>query len=108
MHYFVYILYSESIDKYYVGKSEYPENRLTYHNSDSNKIWTKRGKPWESKTTIEFENEAQATKAERFIKNQKSRTFIEKIISEGWDPDASGRVLGSSPLPVPRNREGGA
>ncbi|MEQ8625399.1 MAG: GIY-YIG nuclease family protein [Vicingaceae bacterium] len=84
MPYFVYILYSERIDKYYVGKSENPNNRLNYHNSDNNRIWTKRGKPWESKTSIEFENEAQATKAERFIKKQKSRKFIEKIISEGW------------------------
>ena len=84
MPYFVYILYSKSIDKYYAGKSENPTIRLNYHNSDSNKIWTKRGKPWESKTSIEFENEAQATKAERFIKKQKSRMFIEKIVSKGW------------------------
>ena len=84
MPYFVYILYSGRIDKYYVGKSENPTNRLNYHNSEANNIWTKRGKPWESKTTIEFENEAQATKAERFIKKQKSRMFIEKVISKGW------------------------
>ena len=84
MPYFVYLLYSERIDKYYVGKSENPANRLNYHNSEVNNIWTKRGKPWESKTTIEFENEAQASKAERFIKKQKSRKFIEKIINEGW------------------------
>jgi len=82
---FVYILYSQTIDKYYVGKSEIVENRLNYHNSDSNKIWTKRGKPWELKKAIEFENSTLASKAERFIKKQKSRIFIERIISEGWN-----------------------
>ena len=85
MGYFVYILYSESIDKYYIGKTENLENRLNYHNSSSNKIWTKRGKKWKLIKSIEFKNSTLASKAERFIKKQKSRKFIQKIINEGWN-----------------------
>jgi len=84
MPYYVYILFSESTDKYYVGKTENPENRLTYHNSEFNRIWTNRGKPWKLVKLIEFENSTLSSKAERFIKKQKSRKFIEDIVGFGW------------------------
>jgi putative endonuclease len=76
MSYFVYILYSEKIDKYYVGKTENPKVRLEFHNSDHNRIWTKRGQPWKIVKLIEFENSTLSSKSERFIKKQKSRKFI--------------------------------
>lgn len=76
MSYFVYILYSEKIDKYYVGKTENPKVRLEFHNSDLNRIWTKRGQPWKIVKLIEFENSTLSSKSERFIKKQKSRKFI--------------------------------
>lgn len=76
MSYFVYILYSEKIDKYYVGKTENQKVRLEFHNSDLNRIWTKRGQPWEIVKLIEFENSTLSSKSERFIKKQKSRKFI--------------------------------
>lgn len=41
MEHYVYILYSPGIDKYYVGKSANPTERLKFHNSDLNKIWTR-------------------------------------------------------------------
>ncbi|KAA3649517.1 MAG: hypothetical protein DWP98_07110 [Bacteroidetes bacterium] len=50
MGHFVYIIYSESIDKYYVGKTKSVQNRLKFHNSKLNKIWSKKGKPWILKT----------------------------------------------------------
>jgi len=76
MSYFVYILYSEKIDKYYVGKTENPKVRLEFHNSDLNRRWTKRGQPWEIVKLIEFENSTLSSKSERFIKKQRSRKFI--------------------------------
>ncbi len=82
---FVYILYSKSIDKYYVGKTENPDKRLEFHNSEFNKIWTKIGQPWDLIKVIEFENSTLSSKAEIYIKRQKSRKLIEKIISVGWD-----------------------
>ncbi len=85
MAHYVYILYSETIDRYYVGKSDNPLERLNFHNSEFNKIWTKRGQPWVSKKVIPFENSTLASKAEIFIKKQKSSVFIQKIIREGWN-----------------------
>jgi putative endonuclease len=84
MGHYVYILHSASIDKYYVGYSTSPENRLGFHNSFLNSIWTSRGQPWEMKKTIVFDSSQAALRCERFIKKQKSRKFIEGIIRDGW------------------------
>ncbi len=77
--YYIYILYSKTIDKYYIGSTSNVENRLAFHNSARNKIWSKRGQPWENVFEQEFESKKQALKAEGFIKNQKSRKFIQKF-----------------------------
>ena len=78
--YFVYILHSKSINKFYVGYSENPDKRLEFHNSELNKIWSTKGKPWELKSTFSFQNKTDALKAEKFIKKQKSTKFIQAII----------------------------
>ena len=83
MH-FLYFLYSPSIDKYYVGQSAKVEERLSYHNSDENSIWTKRGKPWILVAQFVFPTKKDALIAERFIKNQKSRKLIANITKEGY------------------------
>ncbi len=82
---YVYILYSETIDKYYVGQTEDTEKRLSFHNDpEKNNIWTQRGIPWVLKISIAFPSRTEAIKAERFIKSQKSRKFIREIILNGW------------------------
>ncbi|MFA4839986.1 MAG: GIY-YIG nuclease family protein [Candidatus Neomarinimicrobiota bacterium] len=78
-NYSLYILYSEKIDQYYVGISSDPENRLFYHNLGK-KGWTKRGVPWKLVFTKSYPFKESAGKAERYIKSQKSKTFICKII----------------------------
>ena len=80
MKYFVYILYSKKLDKYYIGTSHDPEKRLKYHNIGK-KGWTKRGIPWELAFQKEFRDKLTAMKEERQIKNQKSKKYIEKLIS---------------------------
>ena len=83
MSHYIYILYSNKIDKYYVGYSQDPEKRLTFHNSEYNKIWSKRGQPWESKVVIEFSDKKAALQAEKFVKRQKSIDYIKKVIQAG-------------------------
>ena len=78
--YFVYILYSEKLSKYYVGSSEYPKLRLNYHNLGK-KGWTQKGVPWKLVFKKEFETKRIARQKENFIKRQKSGIFIEKLIS---------------------------
>ncbi|WP_188467353.1 GIY-YIG nuclease family protein [Marivirga lumbricoides] len=50
--YYVYILFSVKINRYYIGYSQNPLKRLEFHNSEFNKIWSRRGQPWQLKTTI--------------------------------------------------------
>jgi putative endonuclease len=76
MTYFVYIIYSVSIDRYYVGYSANPWNRLNQHNSNTKDKYTGRATDWILKSTFEVENEAVAIHLERFIKKQKSRNLI--------------------------------
>ena len=82
--YYTYILYSEKIDKYYIGYTSNLENRLEFHNSEKNKIWSKRGQPWEIVFSHKFETSTEAISLERLIKKQKSRSFIAKLIKCGW------------------------
>ncbi len=82
--YWVYILYSEKIDKYYIGSTSNLQNRVEFHNSAKNKIWSKRGQPWEIVFEHVFESKKDALKAEKFIKKQKSRKFIQKLVNDGW------------------------
>jgi putative endonuclease len=80
MSHHLYILYSTKINKYYIGYSSNPDRRLGEHNSSENKNWTQRGQPWELKVTISYETESVAKKAERRLKNLKSRKVIEQVI----------------------------
>ncbi|NOX88437.1 MAG: GIY-YIG nuclease family protein [Calditrichaeota bacterium] len=76
----MYILYSSKIDHYYVGISGSPEKRLQSHN-EYPKGWTVRGVPWELVFQKVFPDRATAHYWERFIKKQKSRSLIEKVIA---------------------------
>ena len=58
MEYFVYILYSEKTDRYYVGQTQNLDERLVRHNTGRNKS-TKPGIPL---TLVHFE-------PKKFIKN---------------------------------------
>ena len=82
MH-FLYFLYSPSIDKYYIGQSAKVEERLSYHNSDENSIWTKRGKPWILVAQFVFPTKNDALIAERFIKNQRVENLLQILLKKG-------------------------
>ena len=80
MEYFVYILYSNKIDRYYVGFSSDVERRLFYHNLGK-KGWTKRGVPWKLVYKFKCKDKKHAMLVEKIIKSQKSRRYIEDLIS---------------------------
>ncbi|MBR9920412.1 MAG: GIY-YIG nuclease family protein [Bacteroidetes bacterium] len=79
--YCVYILYSESIDRYYVGHtSETAETRLHRHNTDYyEKKYTRRGKPWKLYVEMPCGSRQQAMDVEQHIKQMKSRKYIENL-----------------------------
>ena len=78
--FFVYILYSKSLDRYYVGHTASLNDRIKRHNSGRSKA-TKGGIPWSLIYKEMFENKADAYKRERSIKAKKSRIYIEKLIA---------------------------
>ena len=80
MSYFVYILKSQSADKYYIGFSSNPGIRLEYHNTFE-KGFTSRYRPWEIVYTKEYSSKSEALSAERRIKSWKSKKKIIKLIN---------------------------
>ena len=76
-----YIIFSISLNRYYVGSTSVGvELRLSRHN-DGWTPYTNRGVPWELKYLKKFSAKQEALKWENFIKRQKSRTFIERLIN---------------------------
>jgi putative endonuclease len=80
MHFTVYILYSNSIDKYYIGfTGDDLQERLRRHNSD-HKGFTGRKADWVIVHTEIFTTKAAALKREKEIKKWKSRKMIQQLI----------------------------
>jgi len=82
--FYVYILHSTTSDIYYVGHTDDVERRLEEHNhSEKTDTFTSKHRPWEVMAVFECSEErSPALKCERFIKKQKSRRFIERILGE--------------------------
>src|SRR4051812_518920 len=79
--FFVYIIYSFSKDKYYVGHTgEGLSERLRKHNSN-HKGFTGPVTDWKILFSKEYSSKSEAYKAELNIKKRKSRKYIETLIS---------------------------
>lgn len=80
--FYVYILYSPSLDRYYTGSTALlPVERLEQHNSDGlSTSFTKKGKPWDLVFSFSCSSRLQATRVERHIKRMKSRTYIGNLL----------------------------
>ena len=81
--YFVYVLWSASARKFYIGISEDPTVRLLQHNSGVSK-WTARHAPWEIVHVEQHENYSSARKRELLLKRQKGGTGFYTLT--GLDP----------------------
>lgn len=82
MH-FVYILYSEKTNHFYVGETPFPEGRLGEHRSGKYKgASTKFTDDWTLVKSIELRNRKDALKVERYIKSMKSARFINSLIHD--------------------------
>ncbi|WP_209330923.1 GIY-YIG nuclease family protein [Lunatimonas salinarum] len=74
MSYVVYILYSPSLGRFYVGQTEDLADRLARHNSGRNKS-TKAGVPWTLVHSEHSPDRASALVRERQVKNLGTRKF---------------------------------
>ena len=79
-----YIVYSPSLDRYYIGiTTDDVQFRLEKHNSSFYGIhYTSRAKDWELKLVICCVSYSVARKTELYVKKMKSRNFIERIIKD--------------------------
>ena len=79
--FYIYILYSSSSDKYYVGYTENPSKRLIEHNNSTNTTYTSKHRPWAFAAVYSCGAQRKdAMKLESFIKRQKSSKLIEKLV----------------------------
>lgn len=80
--FYVYILYSKSIDTYYIGSTSVElKERLQRHLS-SHKGFTGRAKDWEVVYFESFENKTVTILREQEIKKWKSRIKLIELISK--------------------------
>ncbi len=78
-----YIIYSPSMDRYYIGHTTGSmEERLRRHLTE-HKGYTARAKDWEVVWRSECLTVEEAINEERRIKGMKSRMVIERLIREG-------------------------
>ncbi len=79
--FYIYILYSEKFEMYYVGQSDDVDRRLLEHNELSDHSYTSKYRPWELAASFEVgESRSLARKIESHIKKQKSKVYIQEII----------------------------
>lgn len=76
----VYLLFSESKNRYYIGYSSNLEARLIRHNQKS-KGFTGNTNDWKLVHTEHYNTKEEAQKRELQIKSWKSRIKIQKLIS---------------------------
>ena len=80
MPFFVYILFSRSLNKFYIGSTDDLKKRLLEHITGFyEKSYTSKRSDWELFFTIECASRKQAKLVETHIKNMKSRKFINDL-----------------------------
>ncbi len=90
-NYCVYIIYSEKIDKFYIGITTDIQNRLDKHNNGFySNSFSSCAKDWQIFHTIDCKSKHQAYRVEKHIKNSKSRTYIDNLVLY---PDIQFRLL---------------
>ena len=78
-----YILYSNGLDRYYIGYTEQTvEQRLAKHLGE-HKAWTHRAKDWVIAYREEHADKASAMRREREVKGWKKRSRIKALCDPG-------------------------
>ena len=82
--FYIYILYSKKADKFYIGYAQDVFKRLREHNNPlANSKFTAKYLPWNLVCDFAVsDSRSEALKVERFIKKQKSKQFIQKLIKQ--------------------------
>jgi putative endonuclease len=81
MPFWIYILKSEKIGRFYIGQTRDVKSRLQKHN-EGNVSSTKPYRPWQLVYTEQYLTRADAMNRERYIKSMKSSFFIKDLIAK--------------------------
>ena len=82
--YHVYVLYSSTFNKIYIGFTSDLDNRMLSHNELSNKGYTVRYRPWTIAFTEKFDTKKEAMNREKQLKSGQGRAWIwKKLKNEG-------------------------
>jgi putative endonuclease len=77
---YIYLLQSKNNpDKFYLGSTSNPAQRMQYHNIGKNKS-TALHKPWKCLLIIYIENIDKAKQLEYYIKKQKEKLSVKNVI----------------------------
>ncbi len=78
--YWVYILYSKDLDKYYIGQTNEISNRIQSH-LNKKSFYTSRADDWKLVFAQEMTDRMEALALEKKIKHAKSRKSILRYIN---------------------------
>ena len=78
MKYYTYILYSSSLNRFYIGISKYKEKRLRQHKKGQT-LWTSRADDWKKVWSKEFDSSLDARVMEKKIKARGAKRFLCEI-----------------------------
>ncbi len=82
--FYLYILHSETANKYFVSHAENHAEALLFHNSDNKHKYTGKFDDWKSVAVFEAgKTKEEALELEKFINRQKNIKLLMKLI----DPD---------------------
>ncbi|MCB9230334.1 MAG: GIY-YIG nuclease family protein [Bacteroidia bacterium] len=79
--FFLYIIFSPSRDKFYIGITDDLSRRLEEHNSGIRNQFTKSGIPWVLQIAFELPDRRTATQLELKFKKSKNRGIVEWVVA---------------------------
>ena len=91
MEYFVYILYSKKLNRYYIGQTVDIETRLTQHNTGFyENSSTKISDDWQLFWMLKCNSKKQAIQIESHIKRMRNQVYYHNLVTY---PEISEKLL---------------
>ena len=78
----VYVLYSETFNKIYIGYTSDLIGRIKSHNELATKGWTVKFRPWKVIYTEIFESKADAMQREKQLKTAQAREWLWQLVRD--------------------------
>ena len=85
--FWVYILYSAKLDRYYIVSTNNLARRLSEHERGKT-TYSRQGSPWALKYSEGYSSRSEAYSREMELKGWKSRKRIESLIVDGGQQEA--------------------